>query len=363
MESYNYLLVEDSDEDASVCKDTVARMNEERSDFSIVIEVASDLATALSMLNKTYDGAIIDIKLGDHDSGNEVIKEITEKYRIPVSVMTGTPDTILEEDSPIRIYKKGEVTYEDIITALVDTSRTGLFKVIGGKGILEETMKRVFWKNLYPKVETWKKLKEQGNDTEAILLRYAIAHIQELLEDTPFYSREEVYIAPPLTEKIRTGCIVKNKHDNLYYVVLSPPCDLAIHNGEMKTDRVMLCEIDDYRAVSLATIGDTGAAKRKKALLPTIKNNGKEYYHWLPKNSVFEGGFINFRKVINYSPQELGDEFHSPELRIQDAIVKDILGRFSSYYARQGQPDFDFDFEAQSIIDTLYTQTSELKGS
>lgn len=83
---------------------------------------------------------------------------------------------------------------------------------MGGKGILEETMKRVFWKNLYPKIDTWKKLKEEGNDTETILLRYAIAHIHELLEDnTPLYSTEEVYIAPPLTTRVRTGCILKNK--------------------------------------------------------------------------------------------------------------------------------------------------------
>lgn len=234
---------------------------------------------------------------------------------------------------------------------------------MGGKGILEETMKRVFWKNLYPKIDTWKKLKEEGNDTETILLRYAIAHIHELLEDnTPLYSTEEVYIAPPLTTRVRTGCILKNKKDDLYYVVLSPPCDLAVHNGKMKTDRVMLCEIDDYKIVSLEAIGSTGAAKRKKALLPAIKNNGREYYHWLPKNSIFEGGYINFRKVINYSPEELNVEFYPPELRIQDSIVKDILGRSSSYYARQGQPDFDFEKEAETIIKLLDAELVEVKS-
>lgn len=355
MDTYKFLLVEDSSEDATVCLDTVERMNAEKPDNCVSVEVADTFDLAVEKLNNPYDGVIIDIKLGDENSGNDVIRTITQTYRIPVTVMTGTPDTILEEGSPICIYKKGESTYEDIIESLIKTSKTGLFKVIGGKGIIEETMLRVFWKNLYPKVDVWQKMKEEGADTETILLRYAIAHIHELLdENMPLYSTEEVYIQPPLTSKIRTGCILKNKKDELYYIVLSPPCDLAIHNGRCKTDRIMLCEIDDYRFVSREAIGTAGESKRKKALLPAIKNNDKEYYHWLPKNSVFEGGYINFRKVINYSQDELSEEFYSPELRVQDSIVKDILSRFSAYYARQGQPDFDFDKEADNIIKMLY---------
>ncbi len=355
MDTYKFLLVEDSSEDATVCLDTVERMNAEKPDNCVSVEVADTFDLAVEKLNNPYDGVIIDIKLGDENSGNDVIRTITQTYRIPVTVMTGTPDTILEEGSPICIYKKGESTYEDIIESLIKISKTGLFKVIGGKGIIEETMLRVFWKNLYPKIDVWEKMKEEGVDTETILLRYAIAHIHELLdENMPLYSTEEVYIQPPLTSKIRTGCILKNKKDELYYIVLSPPCDLVIHNGRCKTDRIMLCEIDDYRIVSREAIGTAGESKRKKALLPTIKNNDREYYHWLPKNSVFEGGYINFRKVINYSPDELPEKFYSPELRVQDSIVKDILSRFSAYYARQGQPDFDFDKEADNIIKILY---------
>lgn len=352
---YNYLLVEDNQDDAEVCISTIERMNDQNQEIKISIDVAVNLESATTMLNNPYDGAIIDIKLGDKDNGNEVIKTIIEKYRFPVAVMTGTPDTILDDSSPIKIYTKGETTYEDIINSLINISKTGLFKVIGGKGIIEETMNSIFWNNLYPKIDTWEKLHDSGVDTETILLRYAIAHIHELLDDNmPVYSTEEVYIKPPLTNRIRTGSILKNKNDELYYIVLSPPCDLAIHNGNMKTDRVMLCEIDDYKSVSRSAVGDTAAPKRKKALLPTIKNNTKEYYHWLPQNSIFEGGYINFRKVINYSPSELDTLFHTPELRVQDSLVKDILSRFSSYYARQGQPDFDFDKEAEFIINTLF---------
>lgn len=355
MESYNYLLIEDSEVDAVACLDTVERMNDENTDIKIKICIAKNINDAIKMLKDTYDGAIIDIKLEGNDNGNEVITQITEKYRMPVAVMTGTPDTILRDDSPIKVYKKGETTYENIIRSLIEISQTGIFRVIGGKGIIERTMIDVFWKNLYPRIETWKELNKSGMATEAILLRYAIAHIHELLEDdTPLYNVEEIYISPPLNKNIRTGSILKNKEDNIYYIVLSPPCDLAVRNGKMKTDRVILCEIDDYRIVSKIVVDGVSANKRKKTLLPTIKNNDKEYYHWLPKNNVFEGGVINFRKVINYKPEELHEKFYPTELRVQDSIVKDILSRFSAYYARQGQPDFDFDKEAESVLQDLF---------
>ncbi|MBM7568076.1 response regulator [Paenibacillus sacheonensis] len=357
MEYYKYLLVEDNENDSTVCLDTVERMNHETTDYQISIDVAKNISNALAMLKESYDGAIIDIKLEGNDNGNEVITQITEKYRLPVAIMTGTPDTVLGDESPIKIYKKGEATYEDIIKSLIEISNTGLFKVIGGKGIIENTMIEVFWRNLYPRIETWKELRKSGSATEIILLRYAIAHIHELLEDNiPLYSVEEVYISPPLNQRIRTGCILKNKEDNLFYIVLSPPCDLAIHNGKIKTDRVMLCEIDDYGIINMTVVEGVSATKRKKALLPTIRNNNKEYFHWLPKNSVFEGGYVNFRKVINYKPDELLEQFYPPELRVQDSIVKDILSRFSAYYARQGQPDFDFEKEAESILQVLFPE-------
>jgi hypothetical protein len=194
MDTYKFLLVEDNSGDVTTCQDTVERMNEQKPDNCISVEFADTFDLAVEMLKNPYDGVIIDIKLGDKNSGNDVIKTVTQAYRIPVAVMTGTPDINLEKGSPICIYKKGESTYEEIIESLIKISKTGLFKVIGGKGIIEETMLRVFWKNIYPKINVWEKMKEEGADTEAILLRYAIAHIHELLdEDMPLYSTEEVY--------------------------------------------------------------------------------------------------------------------------------------------------------------------------
>ncbi|MEM8452862.1 response regulator, partial [Morganella morganii] len=75
-------------------------------------------------------------------------------------------------------------------------------------------------------------------------------------------------------------------------------------------------------------------------------NNKTGYYHWLPKVDFFPGGTINFRRVSTYSECELDTDFHKSNLQISPSFIKDIVSRFSSYYARQGQPDIEYDIIA-----------------
>ncbi|KJS20438.1 MAG: histidine kinase [Clostridiaceae bacterium BRH_c20a] len=352
---YKFLLIEDNKEDAEACLDTILRMNRQSGQTNITVDVSDTFEGAMSEIKNDYHGVIVDIKLDGDNSGNAIIRKIIDEYRVPVAVMTGTPDTELEESSPIRIYKKGESSYEEIVNSLIKSTSTGLFNVIGGKGIIERVMNQIFWKNLYPQIHLWEHQRDKGVDTEKVLLRYAIAHIQELIDnEIPAYVTEEMYIKPPIDEAIKTGSILKSKRDGLCSVVLSPPCDLAVHNGKIKTDRILLCEIDDHDLINTKLIeGMTKTSKMEKCIAATINNNYSEYYHWLPSNSLFNGGYINFRKVLSYSPESLEEEYEKPIIKIQEYFVKSILGRFSSYYARQGQPDFKFEDEAALIVEKI----------
>lgn len=356
---YNILLIEDHKDDSDACIKTVKRMNEENMEEKYHVTVASTFDEAIDNIkDRDYQGVIVDIKLDGENSGNDVIHQIIDSYRMPVVVMTGTPDTDLELDSPIKIYKKGEARYDEIIIALEKANQTGLFNVIGGKGIIEKTMNKVFWENLYPQINVWEEYAKNEIDTEKILLRYTVAHIMELLdEEGPNYCTEEMYIKPPVSLGIHTGTIVQSNNDNKHYIVLSPPCDLAIHNGNMKTDRILLCEIDDFSKVnSEALKGYTKADKKRKALKDILKNNYVEYYHWLPENCLFPGGYVNFRNVITFTPEEYVSEFGDPLIKIQEFFVKSILNRFSTYYARQGQPDFDFEVEGEIVYNKYFAE-------
>ncbi|MDW7669702.1 MAG: response regulator [Bacillota bacterium] len=352
---YKFLLVEDRKEDAEACLETIIRMNFQDPEKKIQVEVSDTLEKALVEIKNEYHGVIVDINLDGENSGNDLIRTIIQEYRIPVAIMTGTPDTCLDKDSPINIFKKGESSYEEIINSLIKSHSTGLFNVIGGKGLIEKVMNQIFWSNLYPQIHIWELELAKGVDTEKVLLRYAIAHIQELIDnEVPTYVTEEMYIKQSTMGKIRTGSILKSKLEDSFSIVLSPPCDLVVHDGKIKTNRILLCEIDANDLINSQVIqGVTRTDKKQKRIIDALNNNYTGYYHWLPNNSLFEGGYINFRKVLSCSPDDLDEKYEKPDVKVQEYFVKSILGRFSSYYARQGQPDFKYDEEATLIVGRL----------
>lgn len=352
---YNFLLIEDSEDDYNAFSDTIKRLNIAAEEVKYHLKIAKTYEEALKELTGNLSGIIVDIKLNEGHSGNEVIREIVNKFRVPVAIFTGTPDTDQYNGSPIRIYKKGEVTHERILNDLCAVSDTGLFNVLGGTGIIEQVMTQIFWNNLFPQIELWKDKKAQGIETEKVLLRYAVSHIQELIDnEVPAYITEEMYIKPPVLNEIRTGAIYESSIDKRLCIVLSPPCDLAVYKGKYKTDRILVCEIDSHDELNAELAGKANKRSEKKVWIQNaIKNNVTNYYHWLPKNTLFEGGYINFRKVITYPPEEFNQEYGNPKVKIQEYFVKNILNRFSAYYARQGQPDFDFKSEASAILNEI----------
>lgn len=202
-----------------------------------------------------------------------------------------------------------------------------------------------------------------------MLLRYALANIQEHFDITDnddetcddHYLAEETYIKYINTvdsvNRVQTGAIVKGKNDNeKYFIILSPPCDLALHKGKFKSDRILLCEIENNMEVYNDLINANSIKKiekKQKFIKNFINNSYCNYYHWLPESKIFKGGCINFRKIKTISLEEYKDQFEVPKFKVQEVFVKNILNRFSSYYSRQGQPDFDFEKESKSICKDL----------
>ena len=358
---YSFLLIEDSESDAQAFLDTVKRLNFSKKETLYCVDIAKTYEQGIEMLDSNYNGVIIDVKLNDGKNGNDIVKEILKKYRLPVAVFTGTPDIRINEEAPISVYIKGAASHESIINDLCEISDTGIYKVLSGAGIIEEIMTQIYWKNLYPQIGIWREKKGQGVETEKILLRYVISHIQELIDnDVPAYVTEEMYIKPPISCDIKTGGIYKEKHKVEYVIVLSPPCDLAIHSGKIKTDRILVCEIEEQDRINKFLMEKGKNADKKKELIRnSLNNNFTDYYHWLPSNSLFNGGYINFRKVITYCPEEFYDKFGDAKLKVQDYFVKSIMNRFSAYYARQGQPDFDFKKETKAVYERMATLIKE----
>lgn len=347
MTEFRLLLVEDRAEDIKFCKDTLRRYEDQKGRVVKLLE-ARTVKEAFQAINEPLDGAIIDLKLAERgDEGTTVIAKIQEEFhRIPVAILTATPDSIEMEQSLIGVYKKGEKGsgYDDLLDRLWEIYNTGLTKILGGRGIIEEALSTVFRYHILPNKDAWIKYGAKDSaSTERALLRHTLSHLlQSLDSDDEKYYPEEVYLTPPVSKNITTGYILKRITSDKWQVVLTPACDLAVRpDGNTNSDRLLLVEIDCSDTI-LPESSDAGPSKDQiKTFEAAFKNNKSSYHHWLPKTDYFPGGFINFRKIQSIAKTDISRDFDRPKLQISPSFVKDIVARFSSYYARQGQPEID----------------------
>ena len=352
MNGIRVLIVEDDERDLDTCRSTVERYQLETG-RRVELYECRDVEEAFSMLDDTFDGVVIDLTLNrDGDAGNRVIKRIEEEFfRIPVAVLTGTPDAVYQDFPYIGVFKKGEAGsgYEDLLKRFWRIHNTGLTRILGGKGIIESKLTEVFRRNILVQIEKWEKYGEtEPARTEKALLRHTLNHLIQLIdEDMEPYFPEEFYLYPPPSEKVRTGSILKAKGSDQRFAVMSPDCDLVIRaNGSRNTDRILLVEVVSPRELFNWFGCDAPSAlgsDRRDSFVRALGNNGPRHYHCLPETDFFPLGFLNFRSVSTLGVNEICGKFDwPPKVQISPPFVKDIVARFSSFYARQGQPDIDF---------------------
>lgn len=356
MSTFKLLVVEDDEQDLKVCKDSIERYKHEH-DRDITLVQCRTVEEALSSIDNSLDGAIIDLKLQqDSDAGNDVVQKIADNmYRVPVAIYTGTPAAAMTFPY-LGIFKKGEVKYSDLFDKFWGIHDTGMTRILGGRGLIEETLKKVFEKNLLPALETWVAHgKANPERTEKALLRHTINHLMQLLDhDDDFYYPDEFYISPPLRDNLMTGTIVIGDDDHRPFVILNPACDLVIRSsGVCKTDRILLVEIVDHGPIISSQLSSISKADhRKDCVKKFLANSFTEYYHWLPSTASFTGGLVNFRRITTFTPEEVHSKFSRAGVQISPPFVKDMIARFSGFYARQGQPDIDSKSILKQILDS-----------
>ncbi len=363
MNKLRLLIIEDAAQELETFKDMIEdyKIDNGRDIDSVECQT---LEQALETLDNSFDGAIIDLKLAEQgDEGNQVIKKIIESFfRIPIAIFTANPgnwdENLNEKIMLIDIFIKGETEYNEILDKFWEIYNTGLTHIMGGRGKIETTLNHVFLENLRPNRQRWISYGEKDPErTQNALLRYTLNHLIQLLEeDGEHCFPEEVYLYPPIPSRITTGSIVKE--NNQWFVVLSPACDLIIRKGGQFTERILFVEIEkeaDIVNKGLNRLGRITDEEEKEKVKEDIlqrlsRNNHTFYYHWLPPVKFklsddgsldFDGGFLNFRKLEALSKRNFNAKFGDPLIQISPFFVKDIVARFSSYYARQGQPDID----------------------
>lgn len=367
MEELKLLIVEDDPTVVETYKRSIKAFNLE-SEIKVVVEVSNDKDSALSLLNDNnniYDAAIIDLDLmgtvGIDTSGNEIIRMIKNNLRFPIFVISGTPhnldEDLREESSLFKVRARDDE--EDYLEKIVSIYKTGITKILNRKGTIENYITQIFWKHLSNSLDLWINDKVRSSEKkEKSLLRYTLLHIQEYLEltaDSDFenYHPAEIYITPPIKDKVFTGDILLHKESHERFIVLTPSCDLA-HDG--KTDNVLLSKIDSNILIPelKAIINNPEESKGKikssrKYLEKIITNNKSNKYHFLPKYKTLPAGLIDFQNLKSVDKLKIKEEFKI-EAAINSSFVKDILARFSYYYSRQGSPDFNLNEVIESLL-------------
>ena len=331
------LVVEDDDAYVKQYED-VLRDYVQQHGRAIRMHVCRTLAEAKASLDASIDAVVVDLNLGnDTTDGGEVIGELKDHFRVPVAVLTGTPDDANDEPPVIRVFTKGEHGFHEVLDCLWGPYSIGLTRIMGGRGLLEERLNTVFLRNLLPTLDIWVRYGHENSErTEKALLRHALGHLVAGLDgdETPCYP-EEVYLAPPLDDVLTTGSLVKRKGDQTCHVVMTPACDLVPRNGKPKADSIILAQVVPEDTVHSALKAN---ARREKNLK---RNNDKPCFHWLPNSQAARGGYLDFRQLRTVPLDRFECEFERLNARVAPGFVKDIVSRFSAFYARQGQPAID----------------------
>lgn len=345
------------------------------------IEISFEVATtpeeaAIALFQNNFEAVIVDLMLvpqkdiGEDDeqiSGNILLKNIIDREIIPIIVRTGFSQKISEyvDTNIIKVQSKDESSFEDVISELINCYEDSIFRLLGSRGKVNNNIKVFFWE-IIPECFSNKKeeLMELNKETqEFVLIRYISSWLsnrfmfnEKYLDVEPI----EMYMFPnPITQVC--SCDIYEDCDNKQkFLVLTPACDLA----NSKTNEILFAKIKKYDEVQdfsdilekcLNKDGNEISNKNKNKIAQWSRNSDQRSmrYHFLPKVSFFEGGFIDFRSLITLEYDYEKNQFKDRNLKklgvITDVFKRDIIARFSSYYHRQGQPSFN----TESILNKL----------
>lgn len=352
-EKVRILVVEDDEDQLQAYHDAAEELNNE--DLRIELtKLKSSLSAKEKLLSTNFDGAIVDLNLSTGNpkeaSGNEVLLEITEKHRFPVLVVSGNLENIdprIQESGFLKTFAR-DTANDRIFSFLLKIHATGITRILGGRGLIEQHLGEIFWKHLACDFDNW----DAGDrNSEKTLLRYTVAHMSEYLDlpagDTAneCYHEAEFYIIPPIRKHIATGDIVCKKSDR--FIVLSPACDVALrgNNGDkliINAGAIVLAPIFALSREAFLRRGllkEDDGSRRSSSILDQIIKGKIQKYILLPEYRNIDAGVVDLQNLHTWSL----DEFLEADrlATVTGAFIKDIQSRFAAYYGRQGQPDLD----------------------
>jgi hypothetical protein len=249
----------------------------------------------------------------------------------------------------------------DILLEIKRIYGTGITRIMGGKGRIEEMLDKIFWRHLSHSFSYWISPTENIN-VEKVLLRYISAHLSEYLaiNQTGEFEKNvapEAFIIPPIREHINTGDILKRRSNNQLYIILNPSCDMVLRNEDKgkkgcltrNAEKIVLASLIKWNELKALSAVTKDSGKDKKNKLKSYISNSKNRFHYLPPYKDIGGMFIDFELIETHRADEVERGFEKIAT-ISSSFLRNIVARFSQYYARQGQPDFDVEYQVKNLL-------------
>lgn len=337
-------------------------------------DFVQDLAGARNKIESSalfqYDGVVIDLRFKDTVEGDKLLELINQRsLRVPVVVYTGTPDSV--KGFCFKVFTKGEVNADGILTWFFDVKISGLMAVMGMQGVIEQKLKVIFDSFQEYGLKKWAKLgKSKGMlAAERSASRYVLMNLLDALEyDDDKVFPYEMYLQVDKECPLKTGDIVRKTGTDMngYYMVMSPACDLVVRDcGLSNSGSVMLVKLATIAESAQDKINQKIAEKKKKSTgvelteeqireiidgtvsdfnfgCGTKEPKKCEYLHPMPPVDERECRYVSFRDVLTIPYAEMTSAYEKTGMRVSPPFLKNIQARFASYYGRQGQPDVAF---------------------
>jgi CheY-like chemotaxis protein len=333
------------------------------SDFDRVVvrlrDERFDLVT-LDLHGRNDPDPLQDDGMNGEQEGQRILSELRKVRFVPVIFYTGYAEKIRElESGVVRVVKKGEDDLVQIRRAINALYSTGISRLLAH---LEEENTRYLWDTID---KSWGKINEAGAvDDLAYLVarrlgaRLSRESIKEFLSHDPEKVIPiEMYIYPPHSELIKTGCIVNMAEDGLW-VIATPACDFA----QKKADSILMVgakplssfrQYADWAADRWDGVHATppGSAQKKHAKLASLlANNAGDRYRFLPGTFFIDNLIVDFQSLKQIPYSDVGKL--SVVCRIDSPFREELLSQLSRYYGRMGVPDLNIGMFIQSLIKT-----------
>jgi len=357
------LILDDDKEVLENYNRVIERYNRDISDCSIKLYKAETLDDSLEYIKyNKLDTAIIDLNLGtsiEDNGGNIAIENLLTSFRLPIFVISGEISKLDEkyiENDMIVAYNRDEKEFRVILNEIVQAFKSETMKYFKRDGFLEKKINEFYWNHLSKTINAWRDVEnEYPTEIEKILSRHTVASLNEQLYvdgnagSFDKYHSGEMYIIPPIKKHYHTGDILEKEGDK--FIIINPACDI-VNKGKMEF--YTLLNIQEAR--TLPKIINKQLAGQETYIKENLKQSNKlDRYHFLPKFAVIDNDYVIDFQNINIV--NIGEDctvgnpnyFECREINIKDykriasissPFLKDIIARFSAYYARQGQPNF-----------------------